>query len=74
MLRVIKTEEGYELALGKAYLLLQEEIELDTKKADELDLLTLLIEHYEEAHYPIVPPTPRKTIRVACSTLNTPLA
>jgi len=43
MLRVIKTEKKYELALEKAYFLMQEEIELNTKQADELDLLTLLI-------------------------------
>ncbi|RZK54371.1 MAG: helix-turn-helix domain-containing protein [Pedobacter sp.] len=63
MLRVIKTEEEYELALEKAYLLMQEEMELDSKKADELDLLTLLIEHYEESHYPIMPPNPIEAIK-----------
>lgn len=63
MLRVIKTEQEYELALEKAYLLMQADIELNSEQADELDLLTLLIEHYEEAHYSILPPTPLDAIK-----------
>lgn len=63
MLKVIKTEEEYELALEKAYLLMQQDIKLDTKQADELDLVTLLIEHYEESHYPILPPSPIEAIK-----------
>lgn len=63
MLRVIKTEKEYKLALEKAYLLMQEEIELNTKQADELDLLTLLIEHYEQSNYPILPPSPIEAIK-----------
>lgn len=63
MLKVIKTEEEYELALEKAYLLMQEDIEINTAQADELDLLTLLIEHYEEAHYAITPPSLTKAFK-----------
>lgn len=43
MLKVIKTENEYELALEKAYLLMQKDLDLDTEQADELDLLTLSI-------------------------------
>ena len=64
MLRIIKTEEEYELALEKAYLLMQEPIELNTAQTDELDLLTLLIEHFEEAHYPIMPPSSKEAISI----------
>lgn len=63
MLRIIKTEQEYELALEKAYLLMQQNIEINTPQADELDLLTLLIEHYEEANYPILPPSPIDAIK-----------
>ncbi len=63
MLRVIKTEQEYDLALEKAYLLIQEDIQLNTEEADELDLLTLLIEHYEESHYLILPPSPLEAIK-----------
>jgi HTH-type transcriptional regulator/antitoxin HigA len=70
MLRVIKTEQEYELALEKAYLLMQEEIELNTKQADELDLLTLLIEHYEQSYYPILPPSPIEAIKFRLEQLD----
>ncbi|MDQ0637538.1 HTH-type transcriptional regulator/antitoxin HigA [Pedobacter sp. W3I1] len=63
MLKVIKTENEYELALEKAYLLMQKDLDLDTEQADELDLLTLLIEHYEKSHYPIAPPSPIEAIK-----------
>jgi len=72
MLKVIKTEEEYELALEKAYALIQKDIELNTKEADELDLLTLLIEHYEEAHYPISPPLPIDAIKFRLEQLGKP--
>ncbi|MFW0715843.1 helix-turn-helix domain-containing protein [Pedobacter sp. N23S346] len=63
MLKIIKTEEEYELALKKAYLLMQENIVLGSEQADELELLALLIEHYEEAQYPILPPSPIDAIK-----------
>lgn len=63
MLKVIKTEQEYEAALERAYALMQKDIKLNSKDADELDLITLLIEHYEEAHYPILPPSPIEAIK-----------
>ena len=62
-MKIIKTEKEYETALAKAYLLMQEDFELGSEKADELDLITLLIEHYEEAHYPVMPPSPIEAIK-----------
>lgn len=63
MSKIIKTEEEYELALEHAYLLMQEEIQPGTSKADELELSTLLIEHYEKEHYPISAPSPIEAIK-----------
>jgi len=63
MLKIIKNEEEYELALEKAYSLMQENIVLGSEQADELELITLLIEHYEESHYPILPPSPIEAIK-----------
>jgi len=63
MLKIIKTEKEYELALEKAYLLMQNDIVLGSEQADELELITLLIEHYEESHYPILPPSPIEAIK-----------
>ena len=70
MLKVIKTEQEYELALEGAYTLMQKDITLNSKDADELDLITLLIEHYEEAHYPILPPSPIEAIKFRLEQMN----
>jgi HTH-type transcriptional regulator/antitoxin HigA len=60
-IRVIKTEAEYEAALARI-----EEIfdaELDTPEDRQLELLTLLVQHYEEEEYPIDLPDPITAIR-----------
>jgi len=74
MLRVIKTEDEYEDALAKAYTLIQEDIEAESEKLDELELLTLLIEHYEKEHYPISAPSPIEAIKFRLEQLNKPVS
>ncbi len=63
MLRIIKTEGEYEDALSRSYILIQEDSKEGSAQADELELLTLLIEHYEKEHYPISPPSPIAAIK-----------
>lgn len=55
-LRPIKTEDDYKAALGEIEGLFQAEPE--TPEGDRLDILTLLVEAYEEQHHPIPPPDP----------------
>lgn len=55
-LRPIKTENDYRAALAEIEGILQAEPE--TPEGDRLDILTLLVESYEEQHYPILPPDP----------------
>lgn len=62
MLKVIKTEAEYEAALERAYELIQLELVDSSPESDELEALTLFIEHYEAQHYPIAPPTPLEAI------------
>ena len=50
----IKTEQDYQQALKRL-----EEIftaKPDTNEGDELEILGILIEHYEEEHYPVDSP------------------
>ncbi len=63
MSKIIRTEDEYESALEQAYLLMQEDIQPGTVKSDGLELLTLLIEHYEKEHYPISPCSPIEAIK-----------
>ncbi|GAB3963649.1 helix-turn-helix domain-containing protein [Spirosoma terrae] len=62
MLKVIKTEAEYESALERVYELMQLELVDDSPESDELEALTLFIEHYEAQHYPIAPPHPIEAI------------
>jgi len=58
---VIKTEEDYERALRR-----MEEVfdaPANTAEGDEAELLMLLIENYENEHYPIGPPDPIEAIK-----------
>ena len=63
MLKIIRTEQEYDLALERAYHLMQMEHVLGSTESEELDLITLLIEHYEKEHYPIAPPSPLEAIK-----------
>jgi len=58
---IIKSEEKY-----RAYLSRMNEIfhaEEGTSEGEELDLLALVLEKYEEEHYPIEAPDPIEAIR-----------
>jgi HTH-type transcriptional regulator / antitoxin HigA len=60
-IRPIRTEEEYEHALARL-----EEIwdaERETPESDELDVLSVLVEAYEEEHYRIDPPDPIDAIK-----------
>ena len=62
MLKVIKTEEEYEDALARAYDLMQMDLAEGSPELDELEAISLFIEHYEDKHYPIAPPSPIEAI------------
>ena len=49
--KIIKTEEQYELALARIDELM--DAEPNTPEGDELELLAMLVEHYEREVYPM---------------------
>jgi len=59
--RLIKTEDDYEKALSRIEGLM--DAAPGTVEMDELELLTALVEMYEEQHYPISPPDPIDAIK-----------
>lgn len=61
--RLIRTEVEYKKALAEIERYFDNEPEESTPEADRFDLLTLLIEAYEEQHHPIGPPHPVEMIR-----------
>jgi HTH-type transcriptional regulator/antitoxin HigA len=63
MLKPVKTEEQYEEALARVYELMQEDLEKKPAKADELEVLSLLINDYESKHYPMPKANPVEAIK-----------
>jgi len=74
MLKIIKNEPEYENALAKAYELIQLDLKEGSSESDELEILTLLIEHYEKEHYPISPPSPIAAIKFRLEQLGKPIS
>ncbi|MGB3781288.1 MAG: transcriptional regulator [Tunicatimonas sp.] len=64
----IKTEEDYRRALGRLELIF--DASTDTDEGDEAEILSLLIENYENEHYPIEAPDPIEAIKIRMEELN----
>ncbi len=60
-IKIIKTQEDYDLAMARLETLF--DAKKGTSKGDELELLTLLIEKYENEHFPINLPDPIEAIK-----------
>ena len=67
-IKVIKTEKDYQDALKR-----MEEIfdaEENTPEGDEAEILSILIEKYEDKHYPIEAPDPIEAIKFRMEQMN----
>ena len=60
-IKVIKTEKDYEQALKRLEIIFDTPI--DSPEGDEAEILSILIEKYEDEHYPIGPPDPIEAIK-----------
>lgn len=58
----IKTETDYQIALKRFELLFDATIE--TPEGDEAEILAILIDEYENKHYPIEAPDPIEAIKI----------
>lgn len=63
MLKPIKSKKQYEAALEHIHALMQRNIKSGSRQADELEILSILVEAYEKKHYPIPPPHPLEAIK-----------
>ena len=59
--KILKTEADYEKALARIEIIF--DAKPNTPKGDEFELLSLLIDNYEEEHYPIDLPHPIEAIK-----------
>ena len=58
--KVLKTDREYKAALAHVEQLMEH----DAPDEDELELWSLHVENYEEAHFPINAPDPIEAIRI----------
>jgi len=67
-IKPIKTEKDYEKALDRLEVIFDAKI--NSKEGDEADILSLLIENYENQHYPIESPDPIEAIKIRMEEMN----
>lgn len=59
----IRTEADYEKVLERIDVLMELEPEIGSRNGDELEILALLVEKYEEQHWQIADPDPIEAIK-----------
>ncbi len=70
MLKPIRTKKDYKAALDRIYILMQKDLEVNSKEYDGLDLLSILVEQYESKNFPIELPDPIEAIKFRLEQLN----
>ena len=67
-LKLIKSDQDYREALERLEVIFDAAI--DTKEGDEAEILSLMIESFENKHYPIETPDPIEAIKIRMEELN----
>jgi len=63
LIKPIKNKKQYQNALVKIYNLMQKNLKPGSTEADELDVLSILVEAYEKEHYIIESPTALEAVK-----------
>lgn len=67
-IKPIKSEQDYEKALERLEVIFDSAE--NTKEGDEADILSMLIDNYENQHYPIEAPDPIEAIKIRMEEMN----
>ncbi|MBO2545990.1 MULTISPECIES: type II toxin-antitoxin system HigA family antitoxin [unclassified Salegentibacter] len=67
-IKPIKTEKDYEQALERLEVIF--DADSNSKEGDEAEILSLLVENYENQHYPIEAPDPIEAIKIRMEEMN----
>lgn len=68
ILRPIKTDSDYQKALQRLEAIF--DAKPNTRLGDEAEILSMLIEHYENLYYPIDAPDPIEAIKIRMEEMN----
>lgn len=63
MIKPVKTKKDYDAALIRCYILMQKKLKPRTSETDELEILSILVENYEQKHFSIPAPNPIDAIK-----------
>ncbi len=67
-IKPIKTEQDYEKALERLEIIFDSHA--NTKEGDEAEILSMLIDNFENEHYPIEAPDPIEAIKIRMEEMN----
>ena len=67
-IKPIKNEQDYEKALERLEIIFDAEI--NSKEGDEAEILSMLIDNYENQYYPIEAPDPIEAIKIRMEEMN----
>ena len=67
-IKLIKSEEDYRNALKRLEIIFDAPI--DTEEGNEAEILSMLIENYENKYYPIEAPDPIEAIKIRMEEMN----
>ncbi len=67
-IKPIKTEKDYEIALERLELIF--DASPNSKEGDEAEILSMLIDNYENKYYPIEAPDPIEAIKIRMEEMN----
>jgi len=67
-IKPIKNEQDYEKALERLEIIFDAEI--NSKEGDEAEILSVLIDNYENQYYPIEAPDPIEAIKIRMEEMN----
>jgi len=70
MLKPIRTKKEYNNALERIYELMQKELKVNSDEYNELELLSIIVEDYENKNFPIELPDPIEAIKFRLEQLN----
>lgn len=62
-IKPIRTKKEHKAALARVYELMEAEPADGTPELDELELLAMVVEEYEDEHTPVLPPAPLEAIK-----------
>lgn len=70
MLKPIKTRKEYRAALARIYRLLQMDLKTNSDEYNELEVLSIFVEDYENKNFPVDTPDPVEAIKFKLEQLN----